>query len=78
MSTISDFLINHPELNEEMHGRLVVERLLKSSIVPYSLSSQERMIQLYYAYTKFDDFSKLNEHKMIFARMLSPFWAYYF
>lgn len=39
---------------------MIVERLLNSCIVPYSLGAREKMAQLYYAFFTFDDYSILS------------------
>lgn len=44
---------------DSSEDKLLVERLLNNSIVPYSLDAREKMAQLYYAFTKFDEYSLL-------------------
>lgn len=44
---------------DSIEDKLMVERLLNSCIVPYSLGAKEKMAQLYYAFTTFDDYSIL-------------------
>jgi sister chromatid cohesion protein PDS5 len=51
--------IMHVHFQDSADDKLVVERLLNSSIVPYSLLSQEKMAQLYYAYLTFDEYSTM-------------------
>ncbi len=45
---------------DSIDDKLSVERLLNSSIVPYALGAREKMAQLYYAFTTFDDYSILS------------------
>ena len=44
---------------ESIEDKLLVERLLNSSIVPYSLAARDKMAQLYYAAHTFDDYATL-------------------
>lgn len=44
---------------ESIEDKLMVERFLNSCIVPYTLGAREKMAQLYYAFTTFDDYSIL-------------------
>ena len=44
---------------DSIEDKLIVERLLNSCIVPYSLGAREKMAQLYYAFFTFDDYSIL-------------------
>lgn len=42
---------------DSIDDKLVVERLLNNSIVPYSLNAKEKMAQFYYAFTTLDSYS---------------------
>lgn len=42
---------------DSAEDKLLVERLLNSSIVPYNVDTREKMAQLYYAFTTFDQYS---------------------
>lgn len=42
---------------DSAEDKLLVERLLNSSIVPYNAATRDKMAQLYYAFTTLDDFS---------------------
>jgi hypothetical protein len=55
---------------ESIDDKLLVERLLNSSIVPYSLNAREKMAQLYYAFTTFDDYSILSLVEIMKNRVL--------
>lgn len=44
---------------DSIEDKLMVERLLNSCIVPYTFGAKEKMAQLYYAFTTFDDYSML-------------------
>ena len=45
---------------DSAEDKLLVERCLNNSIVPYNLDAREKMAQLYYAYTTFDEYSILS------------------
>lgn len=55
---------------DSIEDKLMVERLLNSCIVPYSLAPKEKMAQLYYAFTTFDDFSVLSLVEIMKNRVL--------
>jgi sister-chromatid-cohesion protein PDS5 len=62
--------IMHVHFQDSADDKLVVERLLNSSIVPYSLLSQEKMAQLYYAYLTFDEYSTMALMEIMKDRIL--------
>lgn len=44
---------------ESSEDKLLVERLLNNSIVPYSLDAREKMAHLYYAFSTLDEYALL-------------------
>jgi len=55
---------------DSIEDKLMVERVLNSCIVPYSLGPKEKMAQLYYAFTTFDDFSIMSLVEIMKNRVL--------
>lgn len=55
---------------ESAEDKLLVERLLNSSIVPYGLVAREKMAQLYYAFTTLEEYSVLLEFFCFFLHSL--------
>ena len=55
---------------DSIEDKLMVERLLNSCIVPYSLGAKEKMAQLYYAFTTFDDYSIMSLIEIMKNRVL--------
>ena len=62
--------IMHIYFQDSIEDKLVVERLLNSSIVPYNLAAREKMAQLYYAYCTFDEYSILSLLEIMKNRVL--------
>lgn len=42
---------------DSAEDKLLVERLLNSSLVPYNVEQREKMAQLYYSFSTFDEYS---------------------
>jgi sister chromatid cohesion protein PDS5 len=55
---------------DSAEDKILVERLLNSNIVPYSLGAREKMAQLYYAFCTFDDFSILSLGEIMKSRVI--------
>ena len=55
---------------DSIEDKLLVERLLNGSIVPYSLGAKEKMAQLYYAFSTFDEYSMLSLVEIMKNRVL--------
>jgi hypothetical protein len=55
---------------DSVEDKLLVERCLNSSIVPYTLEARDKMAQLYYAFSTFDEYSYLSFVEIMKNRVL--------
>lgn len=44
---------------DSAEDKLLVERLLNSSLVPYNVDTRDKMAHLYYSFSTFDEYSLL-------------------
>ena len=55
---------------ESAEDKLLVERCLNGSIVPYTFGAREKMAQIYYAFSTFDDYSYMAFVEIMKSRVL--------